>query len=285
MSHAPSCKASHFDMTSAYRTLYRSDVFDIGDFRCAAPRSRSSAQELADAFELVFLRRGAFEARVGDRRVVLSPLHGFILSPGRTYEISHPVDGGDECTVFRFSATGWEAIAPLMHAAFERPRVFISPMAFAAHRVIFSSLGDADPLAIEEETWQLLETVGASWLAPRPQRISPTVQTAVTRVEEMLLARPTARLTLRDISLQAQLSRFHLSRAFKQFTGYSIHRYQIAARLRIALRMLEEGATDLTGLSLDLGFADHSHFTNAFRREFGYPPSKYRTLMARRAGS
>ena len=33
------------------------------------------------------------------------------------------------------------------------------------------------------------------------------------------------------------------------------------------------------GLALDLGFSDHSHFTNAFREEFGAPPSAFRRVL------
>lgn len=40
---------------------------------------------------------------------------------------------------------------------------------------------------------------------------------------------------------------------------------------------MAEGRSNLTDLALDLGFADHSHFTNAFRREWGISPSEFRT--------
>ena len=45
-------------------------------------------------------------------------------------------------------------------------------------------------------------------------------------------------------------------------------------RTRLASDRLARGPVDLTDLALDLGFCDHSHFTNAFRRELGVPPSR-----------
>jgi AraC family transcriptional regulator len=33
---------------------------------------------------------------------------------------------------------------------------------------------------------------------------------------------------------------------------------------------------DLAAVALDVGFASHSHFTDAFRREFGRAPSEVR---------
>lgn len=75
-------------------------------------------------------------------------------------------------------------------------------------------------------------------------------------------------------------SPFHLSRIFRRESGLPMRRYLDRSRLRLALERLADGEQDLTGLALDLGYADHSHFSNAFRREFGLSPSRFR----RRAG-
>ena len=54
-----------------------------------------------------------------------------------------------------------------------------------------------------------------------------------------------------------------------------IHRYLVQLRLARALVELPH-TNDLTMLALDLGFSSHSHFTAAFRRAFGSPPSVFR---------
>ena len=43
-----------------------------------------------------------------------------------------------------------------------------------------------------------------------------------------------------------------------------------------------EGTEDLTSLALDLGFSSHSHFSTAFRRQFGRPPSAMRRALRTR---
>ena len=43
-----------------------------------------------------------------------------------------------------------------------------------------------------------------------------------------------------------------------------------------AVDRLEERPESLTDLALELGYSSHSHFTLAFRREFGVPPSLWR---------
>jgi AraC family transcriptional activator of tynA and feaB len=60
-----------------------------------------------------------------------------------------------------------------------------------------------------------------------------------------------------------------------------LRRYTRRLRARVAAERLSTGARDLTGLGLDLGYADHSHFTNSFRREWGMPPSRFRALLGR----
>ena len=71
-------------------------------------------------------------------------------------------------------------------------------------------------------------------------------------------------------------SPFHLSRVFAQVTGLTLRAYCSRLRTRAAAERLTRGSRDLTSLALSLGYADHSHFTNAFRREWGVPPSAFR---------
>jgi AraC-like DNA-binding protein len=56
----------------------------------------------------------------------------------------------------------------------------------------------------------------------------------------------------------------------------SLRAYSGRLRTALAAERLLAGAPDLTALALDLGYADHSHFTNAFRQEWGLPPSRFR---------
>ena len=84
------------------------------------------------------------------------------------------------------------------------------------------------------------------------------------------------RLTLPELGRRVGSSPFHLARRFRRATGSSIHGYRTALRVRAALERVAGGERDLTGLALDLGFADHSHLTNTVRRETGRPPSAFR---------
>jgi AraC-like DNA-binding protein len=87
------------------------------------------------------------------------------------------------------------------------------------------------------------------------------------------------RLTLTRIAAALGVSVFHLCRSFRRATGLTLHGYRDEVRLRMALERLEQGEGDLTRLGLELGYSSHSHFTAAFRRSFGRPPSAARKLL------
>ena len=88
------------------------------------------------------------------------------------------------------------------------------------------------------------------------------------------------RITLDDVARAVHTSPFHFTRIFQQRAGVPVHRYLTRLRLRAALERLGEGVDDLTALALDLGFSSHSHFADAFRKEFGKTPSEVRRFAS-----
>jgi AraC family transcriptional regulator len=84
------------------------------------------------------------------------------------------------------------------------------------------------------------------------------------------------RLSLDDISDVADVSRFHLVRAFAAATGFSVMRYVRARRLSEAARALAAGAPDILHVALDAEYGSHEAFTRAFREHFGITPEAVR---------
>jgi AraC family transcriptional regulator len=90
---------------------------------------------------------------------------------------------------------------------------------------------------------------------------------------ESRLAKP---MTLEEISAVAEVSRFHLVRAFGEATGFSVMRYVRARRLTEAARALARGAPDILSVALDADYGSHEAFTRAFRDHFGVTPEAVR---------
>src|SRR5437667_238344 len=71
----------------------------------------------------------------------------------------------------------------------------------------------------------------------------------------------------------------HLARAFRARYGETLGEY--VRRLRLEWAAGEMIATDkpLTFLAVEAGFCDQSHFTRAFKRQFGITPARFRAMQ------
>ena len=87
--------------------------------------------------------------------------------------------------------------------------------------------------------------------------------------------------TLADVAERLEVSPFHLCRAFRRATGSTVHRYRNGLRLAASLELLRETRHGVTDVALALGFSSHSHFTAAFRREYGVTPRSFRSAHRR----
>ena len=88
-------------------------------------------------------------------------------------------------------------------------------------------------------------------------------------------------LHLETLCELAGLGPERLRECFRQSLGESPHRYVARRKIERATEILRQTALPLTEIALRLGYADHSHFTSAFRRELGVTPSRYRSESRR----
>jgi AraC-like DNA-binding protein len=84
-------------------------------------------------------------------------------------------------------------------------------------------------------------------------------------------------LSLAELAAVAQTSPTHFARLFKHATGLAPHRYVITSRMEQAKRLLATTDVSLSEIGLQVGCADHSHFTALFRKYVATTPKAYRT--------
>ena len=72
------------------------------------------------------------------------------------------------------------------------------------------------------------------------------------------------------------ISASSLQRAFVQHLGMSPMQYVIKLRMDKALRLLMENILSVKEISTLCGFADEKYFSRAFKKRYGYPPSRLR---------
>lgn len=139
-----------------------------------------------------------------------------------------------------------------------------------------------DPLQVDELAMALLSRlIGEGPWEPKTRRLAARASTErahrdwAFHAQEILNRRYREPASLDQLARAVHCSPYHLARVFRRETGRTIHAYLVQLRLREALERIDR-ATDLTQLALSLGFASHSHFTDAFRRSFGVAPSSLR---------
>jgi AraC-like DNA-binding protein len=261
----------------------------VDDVACGAPVGRPGAAEHAPWPALALVRRGVFRHHAAGDEVLADPGTVVVYGEGEDYRVSHPVPGGDACTVFTFDperlAEAWEPGVWDRPAGRWRPvrRRFLlatgDAPAFATLRRV-ARRAPHDALAVEELGIELLAHVsGADEAADAAVRRAGTraahrrwVDTARLMIAEHLGDSP----GVTELARAASCSPFHLAHVFRRHTGMPIRRYRTRLRLLAALERLAEGPVDLTTLAFELGFSSHSHFSAAFTRGFGRPPSRLR---------
>lgn len=85
--------------------------------------------------------------------------------------------------------------------------------------------------------------------------------------------------SLSDLSHLTGLSRRHLTRAFRQTTGQTIHSYIDQVRFKHASSLLADSNYLIKDIAFKLGFTCSSSFSVAFRRQAGESPYAFRKRM------
>lgn len=280
--------------TQSRRVLAQGLGMVIEDFRCRAHVHRKGPEEANLKHSIVFIRRGVFIRQRGKESVVADANHILFFNAGEPYHIAHPAVGGDDCTILSVPTRLVQELVsryvPRYAVRAEAPFPF--GFTLGPHRTVrlqFELLrrirSVADP-ALDEVLIELMDaavqTAGAMH-ATLPNRKYPVTAAAARRHRDLAeaakvvinscVANPPS---LSVLARALECSPFHLSRVFRSQIGLSLRKYVARLRVRLAVDRLARGERDLTGLALDLGYTDHSHFTNAFRREWGLPPSAVR---------
>lgn len=281
----------------ASQVLFESLGVSVVDFRCHAGVEPVGTEEPNATHSVVLVRRGVFQRTRGHESLVADANHVLFFNAEQPYRYSHPLPGGDECTVLALETPrALELVARHAPRDAQRPETpfrlghgLSSPR---AARLQWELLGlvarPATRLGLEDALVELADEAlrsayqsragGVADAQPSPpcrRRQRELVEAAKLAVSERLEAPP----SLAELAGALGCSPFHLSRTFHGLAGISLRRYAGRLRARAAAERLARGARDLTQLALDFGYADHSHFTNSFRREWGLPPSRFRALV------
>lgn len=254
------------------RLLFTSEMLAAGTHRLPASDPSFESYGPASAWFVVFPRNSTIIEHAGGPRFVGSPAVAPLYNRGQEYRRRRLSAEGDFCDWF---AVAPETLAELTHADGERPLrapfVPVGAREYLRQRAVVEHLlaGGSDALFVEETMMDVLRRLlGRAGL--------PVHHDLAHAAAELLSRTFTDNASLTSIARRLGASPFHLARTFKRVTATSLHQHRVALRLHASLGMLRDSSEEIGGIALDLGFADHSHFTVSFRRRFGVTPSAYR---------
>ena len=81
-----------------------------------------------------------------------------------------------------------------------------------------------------------------------------------------------------DLANAARVSTTTLQSAFHKVFGTSAGQYILAAKMREAKRLVEEGKLSIKEISAKAGFESQNYFARAYRKHYGHPPSADRKI-------
>jgi AraC-like DNA-binding protein len=272
----------------ASRRIYAGAFVRIGQFRRGPKHSNFNGPHQIRGTLMVFPRTSVTITHAGKNPVVADPNTVMFYNNGQIYSRGRLSEKGDLCEWFNFDPRlVADAIRPYNAHVDDHP---VEPFSFShgpsdttsylLQRLVVDHIqGEQrpDPLFIEETALQILNRVIENryhQLGVYPfQATVSTERDVVDAIRKVLAVRFEQNPCLEEIAAELNYSPFHLCRIFRKHIGQSIRQYLNQLRLRAALEYVTQANLDLTSLALKMGFATHSHFTEAFRKMFGAPPS------------
>ncbi len=100
------------------------------------------------------------------------------------------------------------------------------------------------------------------------------------KVRQYILTHLTQPIDIDMIAENTGISRYHLSRLFKQSFGVSIGTYLCDERIEAAKELLVSTQEPVARIAVLLQFCDQSYFSAVFRRKTGMTPGQYRKRNA-----
>ena len=263
--------------------VFHSPMVRVFDVTCHAPQSGCSGEEWCSAAQIVVPRRGVFLLHQRGAPIVADPNTALVFSMGDTYQVSHPVDGGDQCTVLVFRP---ELVEDALGSVEAQHRTIHAATQLSIHVLThLMATGVIDRLEAEESAILVLNALATDFRSSPSlswHQVSASQKRRVEEVRALLASQPTDPWHLDSIARTVYCSPFHLARQFRAIADESIARYLLRLRLALALDRLAQGEADLAQLAVQLGFAHHSHFSARFRSVFGTTPTAVRNTLTQR---
>ena len=219
---------------------------------------------------LCFATRGAFEESVDGRTFECEPYDVMVRPPVVRHSNRYAATP-TQCVLIGVPLEIVSRLRPhttLFESTGCAPRATGQSIAMRIHREL-RQWDASSPIAMEG---LVLELIGASSRSAEGDRLPRWLRQARDYIHEHWRERP----SLTAIATAGGVHPTSLVRAFRAHLRCSPGEYLRRLRLEHARTALSSSQRSIAEIALEAGFYDQSHFTAAFRREFGTTPAQFR---------
>jgi len=140
----------------------------------------------------------------------------------------------------------------------------------------------ADPSGVAEIEPDAQERGESHW--PRGSPSAGWLDLPIQKAIKLIQLRYWDDISLSGLARELEMSKYHLSRRFKDVTGMTFRGYLLWTRLERAKVLLAGPRASITEVAHSVGFGDLPRFDKLFKRYTGLTPSAYRAAHAVHGG-
>ncbi|MDM1296499.1 helix-turn-helix transcriptional regulator [Sphingobacterium sp. N143] len=276
-------------MEADISTLYKSDFYQVLNFKCRCLDCKTSKPEYVESFSISFVRKGNFIFNVFRNSFDSHTGRILLTKPGYEHTVTHVHDIPDECTIIEFTGAFYHELYSrykgdqfLSNEDIHSLQINTTPETEYLHHLLLSHIffQQTDRLQIDllilEIVEQTLDFLSYTEQNPLSDRFKRNHLTTVEQAKQYMMTNFSEDISLMDIASNCFVSTFHFSRIFKTFVGVSPHAFLLSVRLKNAEIMLKASSRPVTEIAFVSGFNSLAHFSATFNERFGYSPVKYR---------
>lgn len=280
-------------MDADINTLYKSDYYQVLDFKCKCIDCNSSSPEYASNFCISFIRKGNFLFNVFRNSLDSHTGRMLLTKPGYEHTVTHTHTIPDECTILEFTHEFYEHLfehysaSPIdflgnndIHSLILKTSVETEYL----HHEIFRHCKKhkVSRLTLDMLVMELVHLVMKNLSnIDDIKRIKDVLKknhlNTIEQAKAYLVSNFTESISLKEIADHCCISVFHFSRIFKIFTSYSPNNFLVNLRLKHAEVLLKNTTLPITEICFSSGFNSLEYFSAVFSQKYSVSPSKFRT--------
>ena len=240
----------------------------------------SHALPIMDSYMLLYTIDGSGELEYTDRRFTVSAGNGFLIDCRQNYS-------------FRCSSNcdNWKYISFIMNgntfnayytqfSAVHKPvfRVDNNSDLYGYIKLLTQNAFQKDSPQSELITGTVIINILTALVVKNaePREDKRAVPKYIEGIMEHINSNYANHITLDALAAEFNVSKFHLSREFKKYTGYSPNEYLISVRINRAKELLRRTRYSVGEISQLTGCGDVNHFIQLFKSREKTTPAAYR---------